>query len=568
MLFRYRRGFRRRRSLSHDIGFNIKGINTNAKVKRVDIRGGGAEKNLGGRRGGNRPLGRRRRNAGSRIEIDGIRNGAGKRRSRGNENGEVIRVTGNRAGRKIYMRSGGGIKRINIRTELDRKVEIGKRGRSGRRRKAGKGYKASGRAVVVIVNLEGGGKTGVVFKREKSRNMEGKDIAGVVAAAGNRRNGSRKVRRIMAGGLNKPAKLGVASAAAENFSVNNTRGRVGSERKVESARREIGRRRREDKAIKIIKVKAFVVAGVDIRFGGGVGRVERRRKIGNTMVVHVDGAGHSTARERKEVGDSDLRIGIGFGGSKDGGVVRVDVRFGNNRVGTIDKDIDYAVSALKIESAADGSGSVLGKVVGLKILLVDSIVIVGGRSERGNLVLAHGKIAAHGITGFGKLAVNGGGKLLGSERNRGVGIVTRILLGGKGFVRGVSFGKSDVVINIREEGSGESIGGRDDLRGKLVVMGGAPILDIVVVRRNALLKLFRGDVANTAGNGVIDILLGGSVLGVNRVHHVLDAKTHLHIDVGKRIEVNILNAVNGSGNSEEKKDDRADKSLFHKSTTV
>lgn len=83
-------------------------------MKRVGIRGGGGEKNLGGGRRGNRPLGRRRRNAGNRIEIDNIRNGAGKRRSRGNENGEVIRVTGNRTGRKIYMRGGGGIKRINI----------------------------------------------------------------------------------------------------------------------------------------------------------------------------------------------------------------------------------------------------------------------------------------------------------------------------------------------------------------------------------------------------------------------------------------------------------------------
>lgn len=96
------------------MGHNVEGINTDAKLEGIDVRGRGAEKNLdgGGRR--DRPLRRRRRNAGGRIEIDNIRNGVRKRRSRGNEDGEVVRITGNGAGRKFYMRSGGGIERINI----------------------------------------------------------------------------------------------------------------------------------------------------------------------------------------------------------------------------------------------------------------------------------------------------------------------------------------------------------------------------------------------------------------------------------------------------------------------
>lgn len=90
-----------------------------------------------------------------------------------------------------------------------------------------------------------------------------------------------------------------------------------------------------------------------------------------------------------------------------------------------------------------------------------------------------------------------------------------------------------------------------------------PILNVFVVRGEALIEDFRSNIGRrAAGNKVINILFGSGILGVDRVHHVLDAETHLHVDVGKGIEINILNAVNGGGkNSNEK--GRADDKLFH-----
>ena len=70
-------------------------------------------------------------------------------------------------------------------------------------------------------------------------------------------------------------------------------------------------------------------------------------------------------------------------------------------------------------------------------------------------MLAHGKVAAHSVAGLRKLAIDSRRKLLGSKGNRNVGIVARILLGGNGFVRGVSFGQVDIVVDVRAKGSGE-----------------------------------------------------------------------------------------------------------------